>query len=123
VALLFGGLVGIAAGLLTSFMPGLTAAALLGVIAAWAVLTGVAEIVAAIRLRKEITREWMLVLAGVLAVAFGLLLIAFAGAGALPLVLWIGGYAVVSGILLLALGFQLRNWGRDHPAGATPRTA
>jgi uncharacterized membrane protein HdeD (DUF308 family) len=123
VALLIGGLVGIGAGLVTFFMPGITAAALLGVIAAWAILTGAAEIAAAIRLRKEITREWMLALAGLLAVGFGLLLIAYPGAGALAVVLWIGGYAVVTGILLIALALQLRSWGRGHPTGATPRTA
>ena len=122
-ALLAGGLIGIVVGLATFFLPVLTAAALLGVIAAWAILTGAAEIAAAIRLRKVITREWLLALSGVLAVAFGLLLIAFPAAGALAVVLWIGAYAVVTGILLIALGFQLRSWGRSHPAGAMPRPA
>jgi uncharacterized membrane protein HdeD (DUF308 family) len=118
VALLIGGLIGIAAGLVTLFMPGITAAALLGVIAAWAILLGIAEIAAAIRLRKMMTGEWALGLAGLLAVAFGVLMIAYPTAGALTIALWIGAYAVVAGIVLIALGLQLRRWGRLHSAGA-----
>jgi uncharacterized membrane protein HdeD (DUF308 family) len=122
-ALLIGGLIGVAAGLVTLFTPGLTMAVLLGVIAAWAILTGVAEIVVALRLRKVMTGEWALVLAGALAVAFGLLLIAYPGAGALALVLLIGGYAVLAGVLLIGLALQLRSWARHHPAGAAPHAA
>lgn len=116
VALLIGGLLGVAAGLVTLFMPGITAVVLVSLVAAWAILTGIAEIVAAIRLRKEITGEWILVLAGVLAVAFGLLLFVRPGAGALAVVLWIGVYALIYGVVLLALGFRLRSWGRTHAA-------
>jgi uncharacterized membrane protein HdeD (DUF308 family) len=123
VALFLGGLLGIAAGLVTFFMPGLTAVALLALIAAWAIVIGIAEIVVAIRLRKEITGEWMLVVAGLLAVAFGVILIMTPGVGALAMVLWIGAYAVISGILLIALGFRLRSWGRMHPSSAMPHPA
>lgn len=121
VTLVVGGLVGIAAGLVTLFMPGITAAVLLAIVAAWAILSGVAEIAAAIRLRKVISREWMLALAGVLAVAFGLLLLAYPAAGAIAVVLWIGAYAFATGMLLIALAFQLRRWERQHPAGPAPR--
>jgi len=114
VALLIGGLLAVGVGLLTFFRPGITAIALLALIAAWAIITGVAEIVTAIRLRKEITGEWMLVLAGLLAVAFGVIIFAAPGVGALAMALWIGIYALVSGIVLIALGFRLRNWGRLH---------
>jgi len=122
-ALLFGGILGIGAGLVTIFLPGITALALLAVIAAWAIVTGGAEIVAAIRLRQELTGEWMLVLAGLLGIAFGVLLVVAPGAGALAMMLWIGGYAVVSGFVLVALGFRLRSWGRAHTGGATPHPA
>ena len=114
VALMAGGLIGIAVGLATFLMPGITTLALLGLIAAWAILTGVAEIAAAIRLRKVIAHEWILALAGAVALGFGLLLIAYPGTGALAMVLWIGAYALATGILLIALAFQLRSWGRKH---------
>lgn len=123
IVLLIGGLLGIAAGVVTFFMPGVTAVVLLLIIAAWAIVIGLDEIVAAIRLRKEITGEWTLALAGLLAVAFGVLIILRPGASALAMVLWIGAYAVVSGILLVALAFRLRSWGRAHAAGAMPHPA
>ena len=108
--LLLEGLVSIAAGLVTFVLPGLTAVALVYVIAAWAVVTGVLEIVAAVRLRHRITDEGWLALSGVASVAFGVLMMIFPGAGAVALVLWIGAYAVVFGALLLGLAFRLRRW-------------
>jgi uncharacterized membrane protein HdeD (DUF308 family) len=112
--LVFGGILGVAAGVLTYLWPGITALALLAIIAAWAIVMGVVEIAVAIRLRKEITGEWVMVLAGLLAVAFGVLLVIYPATGALAVALWIGAYAVVSGVLLVVLAFRLRNWGRSH---------
>lgn len=109
-ALLLAGLASIAAGVVTFFMPGLTALALVYVIAAWAIVRGVLEIAAAVRLRKVITNEWWLGLSGGLSIAFGALLMLAPGAGALALVLWIAGYAVIVGALLVALGVRLRGW-------------
>ena len=102
------GLVSVAAGLVTFFMPGLTALTLVYVISAWAIITGVLEVVAAIRLRKEITNEWWLAASGVLSIVFGALVAIAPGAGALALIFWIGAYAVVFGAMLVALGFRLR---------------
>src|SRR5262250_1937486 len=107
-ALLLEGIVGIAAGLVAFLMPRLTTLALVYLIAAWAIVSGVLEIVAAVRLRREINNEWWLAFAGVLSVVFGVLIMAAPAAGALVLVLWIGAYAVVFGVSLLALAFRLR---------------
>ena len=106
--LLLQGIVGIGAGVVTLLWPGITAIALLFVIAAWALVGGAFQVAAAIRLRKVITGEWLLALGGVLSIAFGVLLVLFPGPGALALVIWIGAYAFVFGILLLVLGFKLR---------------
>ena len=86
--LLIGGLLGIGVGLLTIFQPAVTGLALLFYIAIWAIATGVVHVLAAIRLRQEIANEWMLILAGLTSVAFGALLMARPGSGALA-VLWL----------------------------------
>src|SRR2546430_11623422 len=109
-SLIFGGLLGILAGLLAFVMPGITALGLLILIAAWAIVTGIMELVAAIRLRKIINNEWLLILAGLLSVAFGVLLILMPAAGALALIWWIGIWALIFGILLMVLAFRMRNW-------------
>ncbi|HTK40568.1 MAG TPA: HdeD family acid-resistance protein [Gemmatimonadales bacterium] len=107
-ALLLAGLVGIGAGLLTFFMPGLTALALAYLIGVWAIIIGVLEIISAVRLRKVITNEWWLGLSGVLAIVFGVLLTLAPGPGALAMVIWIGAYAFVYGVFLVLLGLRLR---------------
>jgi len=87
------------------------------VIAAWAVLTGIAEVTTAIQLRRHLRGEWLLAASGVLSIAFGVLLASKPGAGALAVTWLIGGYAIVFGALVVALGFQLHHWGQiaDHP--------
>jgi uncharacterized membrane protein HdeD (DUF308 family) len=118
--LLLAGIAGIAAGVVTLIWPGITALVLLYLIAAWALVTGVLEIFAAIKLRKVITGEWLLILSGILSVALGVLLVLFPGAGALAVVIWIGAYAFVSGALLLALGLRLRALRRPSPGSQRP---
>jgi uncharacterized membrane protein HdeD (DUF308 family) len=104
----FQGIVGIAAGLLTFLWPAVTAIVLVIFIGAWAIVTGILEIVAAIRLRRVITGEWMLALSGVLSLAFGILVFLFPGAGAIGIAWVFGSYAAAAGIVLLALGIRLR---------------
>ena len=107
-ALLIEGVIGIIAGIVTFALPAITAIALLYLIAFWAIFTGVFEIIAGIRLRKAMTNEWLLLVMGVLSLLFGVLILFAPGAGALAIVLWIGAYALVFGIFLLALAFRLR---------------
>lgn len=112
VAMLIGGVLGIVVGIITFAMPGITAITLLYLIGFWAIVVGAAEIATAIRLRKVISGEWMLIVAGILAVVFGVFLIARPGAGALAVVLWIGIYALLAGVLQLMLAFKLRSVGK-----------
>ena len=106
------GLVGIGVGIITFMTPGITALALLFYIAIWAIVRGTLEIVAAVRLRKEIRNEWLLVLAGVASILFGVLLMARPGAGALAVVWLIAAYAFVLGIILMALAFKVRRFSK-----------
>ena len=108
--LLLVGLAGIGVGVLTLMNPGLTALVLLFYIAIWAIGTGLLEIVAAIRLRKEIEGELWLGLAGALSIAFGILLIARPAAGALAVLWMIGGYTIALGVVLVLLAFKVRGF-------------
>lgn len=112
------GLIGIAAGVVAFAWPGITMVALVFVIAAWAIITGVLEIVTAVRLRKYIAREWLLGIMGVLSVVFGILLVMAPVAGALVLAIWVGAYALAFGVLEIALGFRLRKGPRTFDAGS-----
>jgi len=117
--LLLEGIVDIAAGVIAFVWPGITALVLLYLIAAWALVTGISEIAAAIRLRQAISNEWLLALAGVASILFGIILFVAPGAGALAVVWIIGAYALVFGIILLALAARLFTWQRHRaPAGA-----
>jgi uncharacterized membrane protein HdeD (DUF308 family) len=110
------GIAGIAAGLITFAWPGITALVLLYLIAWWAIITGIFEIAAAIRLRKEITGELWLALGGAASVIFGLILLFRPGVGALAVIWLIGTYALVFGVLLVLLGFRLRGHSGQKPA-------
>lgn len=102
------GLLSIIAGLLSFFIPGITAMGLVLLIAAWALVNGVTEIVAAIKLRKVITGEWLLILAGLVSIAFGIVLFLQPSVGALALVFWIGAWAIAMGILLIILAYKIK---------------
>jgi len=117
-SLLIEGIVGIGAGILTFVWPELTALVLLYIIAIWALITGVLELIAAFRLRRVIRDEWWLVLGGIASVLFGVLMLVMPAAGALAVVWLIATYAIVFGILLIALAVRLHGLGaRSHALG------
>lgn len=107
--LLLEGVVGIIAGILTFIWPGITSLVLLYMVAAWAILTGIFEIISAIRLREEIEGELWLGLSGLASLVFGVLLVVIpAPAGLLTLVWLVGIYALVFGVIMIILAFRVR---------------
>ena len=114
------GVAGILAGLIAFVLPGLTAILLLYLIAAWAIVTGISEIVMAIRLRREIRGEWAMIVGGALSVLFGVILAVIGPVAGLFSLIWlIGIYAVAFGIMLLFAGFRVRSeqsGGTDRPS-------
>ncbi len=120
--ILLAGLAGIAVGVMTFIWPGLTTLVLLYFIAAWAIVRGIFEIVAAVQLRKEIENEWLLGLSGLLSILLGLFLVMAPGAGILAVLWWVGATAIVFGILTIILGFRLRKV-KDQLPMTRPRAA
>ncbi|HEY1251352.1 MAG TPA: DUF308 domain-containing protein [Thermoanaerobaculia bacterium] len=115
------GLLGIAAGIITFFRPGITVISLVWVFAFWAIVTGVLQVAAAIRLRKEVQGEWLWVVSGLFTVLLGVLLLLYPGAGALSVTWLIASLAIAWGILLVMLSFKLKGLGSTmgmHPAAA-----
>jgi uncharacterized membrane protein HdeD (DUF308 family) len=104
------GIISILAGVLTFFYPGITALVLLMFIAAWAIIIGLLQIWGAIEWRKLLDDAWLLALNGALSLAFGAILFARPGAGAVALVWMIGWFAVVFGCLYIALAFRLKKF-------------
>jgi uncharacterized membrane protein HdeD (DUF308 family) len=103
------GIFGVAAGVLAFIWPGVTALVMVVFIGAWAIVTGLFEIAAAIKLRKEISGEWLLALSGLMSLTFGVLVFSFPGAGAVGIAWALGAYAMAGGAVLIALGVRLRS--------------
>jgi uncharacterized membrane protein HdeD (DUF308 family) len=116
------GLADIIVGVITFLMPAATAIVLLYFVSFWAMLTGVFRIAAAVRLRKQIQGEWLLIVNGALSVLLGIFLIIRPAAGLLTLVWLLGAYAIVFGVILIGLAFRLRGH-RDRLPGAATRPA
>ncbi len=113
------GLLGIAAGIVALVWPGLAAITLIWVFAFWAIVAGILQVSAAIRLRREVQGEWMWILSGILTVGLGVLLLLYPGAGALSVTWLIGTLAAAWGILLVMLALRLKGLEtRVRPAAA-----
>ena len=102
------GLVGVAAAVVAVILPGVTALALLYIVAFWSIVTGALEIWAAIRMREQISGELFLGLAGLLSIGFGIFFILFPGAGILALIGVVAFFAIFFGASLVMLGLRLR---------------
>jgi uncharacterized membrane protein HdeD (DUF308 family) len=111
-ALALEGILDLVAGAAVVMWPGLTLVVFIYMAAFWALVTGIALLVAAFRLRKQ-HGEWTMILAGVLSIAWGILVVLFPIAGILVWAWWIGAYALVFGVAMLVLAFRLR---RHHLA-------
>ncbi|MFF9282974.1 HdeD family acid-resistance protein [Streptomyces griseosporeus] len=116
-----GGVLGIAAGLITIAWPGVTALALVTVVGAWAVVTGLAELWAAVHFRRELHHEWLLFVAGAASLLAGVLILARLDVGAVTVAQVIGLYALISGALVLASAWRLH--GTTSPARSARRHA
>ena len=114
------GVAGILAGLIAFVLPQLTAILLLYLIAAWAIVTGIAEIAMAFRLRREIRGEWAMIVGGCFSVLFGVILAVIGPVAGLFSLIWlIGIYAVAFGIMILITAFSVRSrerGGTDRPS-------
>ena len=104
------GLLGIGAGVLTYFWPGVTALILIMFMGAWALVQGLFQIIGAIQLRKEIDDEWLLVASGAVSMLFGIAVLVSPGAGALALVWVVAVYAILFGGLMVAFSLRLRKY-------------
>src|SRR5262249_10239510 len=113
------GLASIVVGILAFVMPAATALVLLYFVAAWAIVTGAIRIGAAVRLRREVRGEWLLILNGALSVILGILIVVRPGTGLLTLVWLLGVYAVIFGVMLVGLALRLRRHARA--AGSVTR--
>lgn len=102
------GFAGIVVGIISLIWPQLTALALLYLVAFWALMSGISELISASHFRKHVKGEWLMVISGLLSIAFGIILILWPGGGLLALTWLIGLYALIFGIILSMLSFRVR---------------
>jgi uncharacterized membrane protein HdeD (DUF308 family) len=106
--LLIGGLLGIVIGIITFFWPGITALILLDLIAIWAILTGVFDLVVVFAYHQSVGREILLVIMALLSFIFAAILLIHPVASLLALVWVIGVYAIIIGIMWIVRAFRFR---------------
>jgi uncharacterized membrane protein HdeD (DUF308 family) len=103
-----GGLVSIAAGIIALVWPGITAMALFFVIAWWAIILGITEIISAIAYSKVMENEWAVILSGMLWIAFGVILLVWPGPGVVAVLALIATFAIIRGVMFIVAGARLR---------------
>ena len=103
------GVIGLGAGIITLIWPAIRAFVRVYVIGFWALFGGISQIAAAVRLRKEIQGEWLLGLVGVIGILFGLLILFRPiPEGIMAIALFVGFYAIATGVIYLMLAFRVR---------------
>jgi len=110
------GIISVVVGIVIVVWPAITALALLYVVAAWAIFTGIVRIVAAVQLRRVIRNEWLLLGSGLASIIFGAIPAVFPGAGLLAQIWLLGAWLIVLGLILIALALSLRQLAHGHPA-------
>ena len=116
------GVVDLAAGAVAVLWPAITLVALVWVIAVWAIVSGALMLGAAFGLNLNHGR-WWLALGGIASIIFGILLVIEPLIGAVVLTMWVGAYAIVFGVFLLVLGFQLHSRREEHKRKAPTAAA
>ena len=113
---LFEGIAGLIIGLFTLARPGFVATMIVIFIAIWAIWGGIFRIIAAIKLRKELDSEWLLIFGGVVSILFGLMLFKHTGAGIVAVSWMIAFFASMLGVLLISFGIKARKFQKKEGA-------
>jgi uncharacterized membrane protein HdeD (DUF308 family) len=104
------GVAGLATTIIALSWPTFNDLFLVYLISGWALVTGILEIVAGLRLRRYVAGEWLLTVSGIASIILGFLMVIIPLTGAITIAYWVGLYAFLFGALLIALGFRLRTW-------------
>ncbi|MCB7135663.1 HdeD family acid-resistance protein [Cellulosimicrobium marinum] len=114
------GVLSVGVGVVLLAWPGKTAVVLAWIIGFWAVVYGIFQTVASLDLRKVSGSGWWWgVIAGLLALVFGLLVLFNVNAGLVSIVWIIAVFAILWGVMLIAFGFQIRSLGKQAGKAAT----
>jgi uncharacterized membrane protein HdeD (DUF308 family) len=116
------GLSSIGLGLLMLLWGGMTIAVLVYLVAASSVVSGLAQLAGALRLRRQVRGEWLMALGGLFGVAFGIASVAVP-VGSARLASWVGCYRLLDGVILAALALRLRSWEKQAAAQAVAELA
>ena len=114
------GLVDLAAGVVALAWPGPTALVLVLIVGVWAIVAGLAEIAAAFGHGEAAGTRALFILGGLITVAFGVVLCARPGIGAVTLALLFGLFSLIAGIWMLVQGTELRRTGKTLPPAHSP---
>ena len=104
------GLIFLGAGIVVLLNPVSALGGIMIFIAAWAILSGLVHIVGAIKMRKVITNEWLMILNGVISIIFGILLAGNLIQGAGVMLMVFGAFAILSGIFSIMLAFRIKTY-------------